>query len=257
MNTEGGNPMLELAGQYADELTAQFRTLNYFVTHSGEIVRVHEIYLRGVIARFLPAKIGVGMGFVTSRDWVSTQQDIILYNQQDYPVLFQVGDCVVVDHNAVAALIEVKTNLESSKEFFETLEKLAFTYEQVHHSYFVGLYQWEGLTLGTTLDTIWSYIRRDVIQNLHKLPSAIYARSKYLLLRNEDGHRESPPFHVLEINEGNEGQALLSLISGLWLGGLQRYVTWPWWLENWWRNIPSVTRLEPWPEDLLQVITTG
>jgi hypothetical protein len=98
--------MLELARRYADELTAQFRTLNFFTLHGGEIGRAHEIYLRAVIERFLPRKIGAGTGFVASRDWVSPQQDIILYDQQDYPVLFQIGDCVVVDNNSVAALID-------------------------------------------------------------------------------------------------------------------------------------------------------
>ena len=65
--------MLELAGRYADMLSAQFRTLNYFVSQGGEIGRVHEAFLRDVISRFLPAKICAGTGFVASRDWVSTK----------------------------------------------------------------------------------------------------------------------------------------------------------------------------------------
>ena len=46
------NPMIELADRYSDELTSQFRTLNFFVQHAGEIGRAHETYIRGVIESF-------------------------------------------------------------------------------------------------------------------------------------------------------------------------------------------------------------
>ena len=46
------NPMLLLADRYSEELTAQFRTLNFFAEHAGEIGRAHETYLRDMIGRF-------------------------------------------------------------------------------------------------------------------------------------------------------------------------------------------------------------
>ncbi|MCD4653685.1 hypothetical protein K8T06_07085 [bacterium] len=61
-------PICKIANHYAEELDAQFRTLNNFVQYAGEIGRAHETYLRGVIARFLPEKCKVGTGFIASSE---------------------------------------------------------------------------------------------------------------------------------------------------------------------------------------------
>jgi hypothetical protein len=253
------NPMLELADRYADELSAQFRTLSFFVNHAGEVGRTHEAYLRDVIARFLPAKCGVGTGFVASPNWISFQQDIIIYNQIDFPLLFKAGDCIVVDYDAVAALLEVKTSLNSKDGFAEAYEKLADLYAQVSHSRFVGLYAWEGLNLNSALSEIWDCVRRNPTENFHKMPSAIYVRSKYLLLLNADGRRETPPLLLLDIASGNvtEGQAILSLISVIWIERLQNHAGWPWWLNNWQSRIPQIATPVPWPSDLLATINAS
>ena len=255
--------MQELSERYGEELSAQFRTLNHFVKHAGEIGRVHETYLRNIIARFLPGKLGVGTGFVVSKKWQSAQQDIIVFNQQDYPILFQVGDCVVVDDSAVAALLEVKTTLTSSNDFREALNKLIFLYNQVKSRYFIGLFAWEGILIDTALSIIWEYVRIDPLKNLHKLPQAIYIRGQYLLLTNMDCRQETPPFRLLEINnseqsEGTkkitEGLALLTLITEMWMGGIQNHARWPWWLDAWWQQIPQFQKFIPWPNDLLTII---
>lgn len=267
MNENNFNPMLELSEKYADELSAQFRTLNFFVNHAGEIGRVHESYLRGVLARFLPAKCNVGSGFVASKKWVSTQQDIIIYDQQTYPTLFEVGDCVVVDKDSVAALVEVKTRLSSKDSFLDAYEKSCELNKTFQHSCFVGLFIWEGLSLESTLSVIWDYVRSNPLDHLHHLPNMIYVRGKFLLATNLDGKRESPPFRLLKIddqlskatNSGSEGyisegQALLALIVEMWMGGLQKFAKWPWWLEDWWREIPKIEKLLSWPPDLQTII---
>src|SRR6267142_1956860 len=95
----------KLADRYADELSAQFRTLNLFVQHAGEIGRAHEVFLRGILTRFLPGKLRCGTGFIASPTAVSRQQDIIIYDPFALPLLLEIGDCVVVDAEAVAATI--------------------------------------------------------------------------------------------------------------------------------------------------------
>ncbi|CAG1016532.1 hypothetical protein ANAEL_05674 [Anaerolineales bacterium] len=250
------NPMLLLAERYSDELTAQFRTLNFFAEHAGEIGRAHETYLRGMIGRFLPAKCSIGTGFIVSNKWSSTQQDIIIYNQQDFPVLLKVGDCVVVDTDAVAAVLEVKTRLKSKKDFLDAYKKSADFYKQIRSSRFVGLFIWDGPSVNLALSTIWDYVREDPLQNLHYLPNAIYIRSKFLLILNQDGRRETPPFRIFKISKKgiSEGQALLTLMTEIWMGGVQGIAKWPWWLEDWWRKVPEFEELVPWPSDLQQVI---
>ncbi len=260
--------MIELSEKYADELSAQFRTLNFFVTHAGEIGRAHETYLRGILSRFMPAKCNVGSGFIASNDWVSFQQDVILYNQQDYPTLFEVGECVVVDKDSVAAILEVKTHLNSKAEFLQAYKKASNLYKTLRHSRFVGIFTWEGLNLDTALSAIWEYVRENPLDHFSHLPSAVYVRGKYLLTLNLDGKRESPPFRLLEIDNESEtnktapncvteGQALLALIVEIWMGGLQSFANWPWWLDDWWRKLPEIEQLINWPEDLQETINAS
>lgn len=90
----------QLAGRYSDELTAQFRTLNLFVGHAGEIGRAHEVFLRGALERFLPRRFACGSGFIASADHVSTQQDIIVYDAYSLPLLSNFSPRPVVTSRA-------------------------------------------------------------------------------------------------------------------------------------------------------------
>lgn len=181
--------MWQLAERYADELTAQFRTLNYFVMHAGEIGAAHETYLKGIISRFLPAKFSLGTGFIANPDWVSTQQDIIIYQQPDLPLLFQVGECVVVDSEAVIGTIEVKTRLDNKNDFLDAYQKLSKLGQDFNNSYkrcFTALFIWDGLSLKTMLSTISEYVAKYPPEYWDNLPNVIYVRSKYLLLLNDE-----------------------------------------------------------------------
>lgn len=102
--TQGSKAMERIAEHYACELDAQFRTLNHFAAHAGEIGRAHETFLRGVLRRFLPEDLRLGTGFVASPNWTSRQQDILIY-KRDFTKLFEVGDCVVIDHDAFVGAI--------------------------------------------------------------------------------------------------------------------------------------------------------
>jgi hypothetical protein len=63
---KGSEAMEKVAEHYAGELNAQFRTLNHFVAHAGEIGRAHETFLREILSRFLPKDIKIGSGFVAT-----------------------------------------------------------------------------------------------------------------------------------------------------------------------------------------------
>ena len=193
---------------------------------------------------------------MVSERWTSTQQDIIIYTRHDLPTLFMVGDCVVVDKDAVAGVIEVKTTLKSKEKFLETYKKSSEIYNQFGSSRFVGLYIWDGLKIDSMLSSIWEYIRENPPKNLHSIPSLIYVQSQYLLMHNLDGRRESAPFRLLRISkEGlSEGQALLTLMTEIWMGGLQNFAKWPWWIEDWWRRVPEIQEFVQWPSDLQKII---
>jgi hypothetical protein len=115
---------------------------------------------------------------------------------------------------------------------------------------------WDGLGLESALSVIWNYIRESPLDNLPNLPSAIYVRSKYLLLKNIDGRRETAPFRVFKIsNKGiTEGEALLTLMVEIWSTGISKLPDLPWWLASWWRKLPEIQSLVPWPKDLQKII---
>lgn len=246
--------MLRLSDRYVDELSAQFRTLNFFAEHAGEIGRAHEHYLREVLSRFFPTKYSIGSGFVISNEQTSSQQDIIIYDQHEYPLLFKAGDCIVVDEDAVIVLLEVKTRLNSQHDFRDAYTKAANLYRSYNGRIFVGIFTWEGINLDTALSTIWDYIRQNPLDNFQYLPNAVYVRGKYLLSINLDGRRETPPLRLLKIDNSSEGKAFLALIVKMWDSRAQGFSKRPWWLTNWWRELPKLEQLVSWPSDLERIM---
>lgn len=77
--------------------------------HWGEDGRYKEEILKEVIASKLPSYASVGTGFVVCDNDITTQIDIIIYDN-NIPVLFKKGDFVIVPKEAVFGIIEVKSN---------------------------------------------------------------------------------------------------------------------------------------------------
>jgi hypothetical protein len=169
VNTNGSQAMENVADNYACELDAQFRTLNHFANHAGEIGRAHENFLRGILSRFLPDNVNLSSGFVAAPKWTSRQQDILIH-KAGYSTLFNVGDCSVIDHRAFVGSIEVKTNINSSKAFFEAVETQAEFKNQIHRGLH-ALYAWEAISIGKTLEAIWNFVRSNPTKNFDLMPN--------------------------------------------------------------------------------------
>jgi hypothetical protein len=236
--TQGANSVERTAKHYAKELDAQFRTLNNFVRQAGEVGRAHEYYLRGVLSRFLPESIRLGSGFIASPNWISRQQDILIY-QRDLTILFQVGDCLVVDYNAMVGTIEVKTNLDSSNECIKSLRLIAELEGRYRNRGLRALYAWRGIDVKTVLSGIYQFVEEAPDQNHCRLPHVIYVRGKYLLVaNNEEISWTQPAFSLWKVGKGGitEGQALLGLVNSVWTFGLSKLsppMHPPWWLLSW------------------------
>lgn len=250
--TKGSEAMQNVAEHYANELNAQFRTLNHFVTHSGEIGRAHETFLRGILTRFLPQNIRVSSGFVASPLWTSSQQDILLHRRK-FSILFEVGDCTVIDHQAFVGAIEVKTDIGSSKQFSEAIMTQAQLREQMRYSGLLAIYAWNGVSFNNAMKTLWNFVRKAPTKNYNSIPNVVYVRGKYFLMANRDGDRQSPPYQVWHINKNGitEGQALLGLVASVWKFGID--AVFPWWLLSWHEHLGMIagkSQEVPWPEDL-------
>ena len=88
--------------------------------HKPSLGFMAEAILRNFLKSVLPQKVTVGQGFVECGGELSYQCDIILYDAINYAPLYSFGEIVIVPHESVFAVIEVKTTIDA-KRFGETL----------------------------------------------------------------------------------------------------------------------------------------
>jgi len=114
---------------YFKSITLEFQALKNRVQHfigSQHWLTVgewKESVLRTVLRRHLPQNIGVGKGFVITKDGPSSQIDVLLYDRTK-PLLYQDGDLAIITPDLCLGLIEVKTSLDNSA-FRDAVHKLA------------------------------------------------------------------------------------------------------------------------------------
>jgi len=116
-----------------------------------------ESVLRHFLRRSLPRTIEVGRGFVVSPKGASRQIDVLVFDAAK-PILFRDGDLVFVTPDAVVAIIEVKTRLDSSN-YTECLDKISSNLDflSMHRRTYMGLFAYEStLTTATALTGLQS-----------------------------------------------------------------------------------------------------
>jgi hypothetical protein len=83
-----------------------------------------EAILRKILRGHVAQSMEIGRGFVCGAGDVSSQIDILI-TYRDRPTLFRDGEMLLVTPDAVAAIVEVKTRLESDAKLATALKKLA------------------------------------------------------------------------------------------------------------------------------------
>jgi len=108
----------------ADELIATKDRIRYLIgdNHWQSDGEHKEAILRKVIRAHIAQSLDIGRGFVCGEDKTTTQIDILIVHRNK-PLLFHDGETMLVTPDSVAAIIEVKTNLNGNIQ--QTLEKLA------------------------------------------------------------------------------------------------------------------------------------
>lgn len=132
-----------------------------------------ESVLRAVLRRHLPQNIGVGSGFVITKDGPSTQIDILLYDRTK-PLLYQEGDLVLITPDVCLGIVEVKTRVDAT-ELRDALVTLAECREHVsrcpHHCPFVGLFSFEHD--GDNHETLLRHLRSSASGSHHRLTNCV------------------------------------------------------------------------------------
>lgn len=83
------------------------------VQHPGTLGDATELDWRGMLADFLPKRYGVTKAFVVDVDGgLSDQIDVVIYDRQYSPLLFEVGGAHFIPAESVYAVFEVKQHLD-------------------------------------------------------------------------------------------------------------------------------------------------
>jgi hypothetical protein len=94
-----------------------------FTRHRGKLGENREAVVQRFFSTYLPQRFGVGTGFaLLGAEQVSTQQDVVIYDRLNNPVLFPESAAPLFPPTALAAVIEVKSTLTRS-ELQKVVEK--------------------------------------------------------------------------------------------------------------------------------------
>jgi hypothetical protein len=100
----------------SQELLIELNKVRHFIKrHNPTIGVLTEEVLRSFLKKHLPSLVTVSQGFVQSIDGkISKQCDIIIYDSLAYAPVYQAGNIAIIPSDAVIALIEVKTKIDST-----------------------------------------------------------------------------------------------------------------------------------------------
>ena len=105
----------------AEELLNRLKQVKTIVSkHNLTIGQIAEGILRAFLKEVCPNKVQVAQGFIYKDNNISTQCDIIIYDDLNYSPLFTWDDLIIIDSNAVLAVIEVKVSIRE-KDFNKTI----------------------------------------------------------------------------------------------------------------------------------------
>jgi hypothetical protein len=102
--------------------------------HPGKLGESREALLTRFLAQYLPRRYGVTSGFALLGSGLSTQQDVVVYDQLDNPVLMPDSGAPLFPPSAVAALVEVKSRL-TRRELRSAVRKAARVKRELRRSF--------------------------------------------------------------------------------------------------------------------------
>ena len=115
----------ELFSSFQDRLQASLNVARGVIGHAATKGDVCEADWVGMLSTHLPARYSVSKAFVVdSAGSISDQLDVVIYDRQYSPLLFQHGTCLYIPAESVYAVFEVKQDL-SRQHVLYAGEKIA------------------------------------------------------------------------------------------------------------------------------------
>lgn len=106
--------MFILRESFREEFNLQLNQLRRITSHGPSIGRFIEHLLLRLLKKYLPRTVDFTSGFVQGigvERGCSSQFDIICYDRENYPVLFDIEEFKVIPARAVKGMIEIKATL--------------------------------------------------------------------------------------------------------------------------------------------------
>jgi len=116
-----------------NQMLSKFKTIDDGIEHPTTKGDASEINWINMLRPYLPERYKIDKAFVIdSKENISEQQDIVIYDQQYSPSLFNQDETKFVPAESVYAVIEVKQNL--NKEHVEYAGKKAASVRKLHRT---------------------------------------------------------------------------------------------------------------------------
>ncbi|MCJ7987931.1 hypothetical protein MUB16_35350 [Priestia sp. OVL9] len=108
----------------------------------GRRWKIQRSNINELSKKVLPSNVSVGTGFVRNGEEITSQIDLIIYDNS-IPTLFSEGDFVIVLSESVYGIIEVKSKVESNDKFVQAINKANANGEVIQKHIFNGIFGFE------------------------------------------------------------------------------------------------------------------
>ena len=164
----------------AREFQSRLSRMQVFVKHNLSTGTANEIILREFLSSHASGDFHVGQGFMCDPfedDKVSKQCDILIYNQNAYPVVYADGPVKIVCPESTGMVIEVKTNF-SKGDLNSAIDNIASAMS-LNQRILGVIFAFRSPRLQTVLKNLAEY--PNTIGNTHK-PTAILLLDKGVII---------------------------------------------------------------------------
>lgn len=133
---------------YHKSITTEFKAvqdrIRYFIgdAHWGEDGRFKELLLMNHLKKVLPSNVSVGTGFVRNGREITSQIDLIIYDNS-IPTIFSEGDFVIVLPESVYGIIEIKSTINADQKFVNAINKANNNGTIIEKKIFNGIFGYE------------------------------------------------------------------------------------------------------------------